>query len=213
MQLVCEDCGTTQMAELAVATIDTRNFHPLFSSPDAEIVLASKGATLYYRLHSYTLKNASRFFQTMFTLPQKDHDSLTNGVIYLDEDETTLDAIFRMISGLPLSPIDSYDLIESMLDAIEKYDMPGPLSIIRIMVMTPSLLHQPFRLYPIASRFGWDAEAQHASSQTLSYNLYDPEHRPALSKLSTDALLRLFELHHSRREGYCQFFHSQLRNN
>ncbi|KAF5345309.1 hypothetical protein D9758_008510 [Tetrapyrgos nigripes] len=194
------------MTELAVATIETRNFHPLFSSPDsdADIVLACKSATVYYRIHSYTLKTASGFFRTMFSLPQKNYDTLSNEVIYLEEDEATLDAVFRMISGLPLPPIDSYDQVDLMLDAIEKYDMPGPLSIIRIMVMTPSLLNQPFRLYPIATRFGWDAEAKYASSQTLSYNLYDPEHRPGLAKLSTDALLRLFELHHARREGIRQ---------
>jgi len=189
------------MAELTVATMNTMNFHPLFSSPDADVVLASKGATLYYRLHSYTLKSASGFFRTMFSMPPKNYDSPQNGTIYLEEDEDTLDAVFRMISGLPFSPIESYDLIDSMLDAVEKYEMTGVLSIIRILVMTPALLNQPFRLYPIACRFGWETEAQHASTQTLAHNLHDQELRPALLKLSTDALLKLIDLHHARREG------------
>ncbi|THV06722.1 hypothetical protein K435DRAFT_644613 [Dendrothele bispora CBS 962.96] len=194
------------MGELivAVANLDTTPFHPLFSSPDADVVLACKGATLYYRLHSYTLKNASAFFRSMFSLPPKNHDSPQNEIIYLEEDENTLDVVFRMISGLPFPPIESYDLIDSMLDAVEKYEMTGVLSIIRIMVMTPALLDQPFRLYPIACRFGWEAEAKHASTQTLAYDLHDPELRPSLSKLSTSALLKLIDLHHSRREGLRQ---------
>ncbi len=68
--------------------------------------------------------------------------------------------------------------------------------------MTPALTVQPFRLYGIACRFGWEAEAKHASTQTLQYNLYDPEIRPLLQRLSTDSLLDLMELHRLRREGY-----------
>lgn len=190
----------TQSTSLVEFSHDDNRYHPLFSSPEADVVLAAKGAEVYFRLHSHNLKTASGFFKHMFTLPQ---NTLTdNGVLYLEEDATTLQNLFLLISGLPVPTIDSYDLVEPLLDAIEKYDTPGPLSIVRLLVMTPPLSGEPFRLYAAACRFGWDAEAKHASTQTLSFNLHDPEVRPYLTRLSTTALLRLFDLHRARREGY-----------
>ncbi|KAJ4000625.1 hypothetical protein F5050DRAFT_1797132 [Lentinula boryana] len=197
----------SQSTALVEVNREERNYHPLFSSPDAEVVLAAKNdfvakASVYFRLHSHNLKTASGFFREMFLLPQ--NSQLDDGVFYLEEDASTLELLFRMISGLPIPQIDSYDTIDPLLDAIEKYDTPGPLSVVRLLVMTPPLLGQPFRLYAIACRFGWDTEAQYASTQTLSYDLYDKEIRKYLSRLSSAALLRLFDLHRLRREGLRQ---------
>ncbi|KAK7443535.1 hypothetical protein VKT23_015708 [Stygiomarasmius scandens] len=44
-------------------------YHPLFDSSYADIVLSSSDDVLY-RIHSYTLRHASGFFRTMFSLPQ-----------------------------------------------------------------------------------------------------------------------------------------------
>ncbi|KAF7321445.1 BTB domain-containing protein [Mycena kentingensis (nom. inval.)] len=87
-----------------------------------------------------------------------------------------------------------------VLFAAEKYDMPGPLSIVRLLVMMPPLLGEPFRLYTAATRFGWKDVAKFASTQTLTHNLLDPETRPLLRRLSTDAVLDLLALHHNRKE-------------
>ena len=121
--------------------------------------------------------------------------------LYLDEDEKTLDALLRMVCGLPLLPIDTHDLADGLLYAAEKYDMPGPLSIVRLVLQTAPLAMDPLRLYAAACRFGWESEAKTASMQTLTYNLHDPIHRPALQRLSTTAVLDLFALHRARREG------------
>lgn len=175
-------------------------YHPLFSSPDADIVLGSKDGTLF-RVHSFTLKSTSGWFRTMFTLPQRsDSPASSDVVIYADEDATTLEGLLRMISGLPIPRLDSYDIIEPILHAAEKYDMPGPASIVRALVMTPPLLSEPLRLYAIACRYGWQQEAQMASRYTLTLDLHDPAQRSSLNKLGTDALLNLFQLHHDRRE-------------
>jgi hypothetical protein len=45
-------------------------FHPEFASDEADVVLACKESTLHFRVHSFTLKSTSAFFQTMFSLPQ-----------------------------------------------------------------------------------------------------------------------------------------------
>lgn len=181
---------------------DGEHVHPLFSSPDGDVNLGSKDGTLF-RLHSYTLKTTSGWFRTMFSLPQKCEPS-PKDVIYVDEDTHTLELLLRMVCGLPILGLDSYDAVDSLLYAAEKYDMPGPMSIIRILIMTPALLDQPLRLYAVACRFGWEEEAKYASTQTLTYNIHAPEHRPLLQRLGPDAILNLFELHRRRREGLRQ---------
>ncbi|TFK53932.1 hypothetical protein OE88DRAFT_1654334 [Heliocybe sulcata] len=190
-------------------------YHPLFSSEEADVVLGSKDDTTYFRLHSFTLKMASSWFRAMFTLPQQSQQTpvsatptpppshphtASSDVIRLDEDADTLEGLFRMICGQPIPRLDSYDVIEPLLYAAEKYDMPGPISIIRALVMTPALLEEPLRLFAIACRYGWEDEARLASAQTLTLNIHEPQHRPHLQKLGTDALLDLFSLHRERRE-------------
>ncbi|KAJ7647574.1 hypothetical protein FB45DRAFT_202919 [Roridomyces roridus] len=172
-------------------------FHPQFCSEDGDIVLTSKDGT-QFRLHSYVLKTTSSWFRAMLSLPQG-QESRTD-VLFVDEDEETLDPLLRMVSGLPMLPVSDFDTLERIEWAAEKYDMAGPMSLVRILTMTAPLQNQPFRLYAIACRRGWHEEAKIASSQTLTHNLYDPELRPVLQRLSADALLRLFELHHSRKE-------------
>ncbi|KAF8893938.1 hypothetical protein BD779DRAFT_1467525 [Infundibulicybe gibba] len=180
-------------------TISFGSFHPSFLSPEGDAVLAANGGKVLFRVHSFTLKTTSGWFKTMYSLPQKPL-ALVEDVFYMDEDADVLESLLRMICGLSILPIDSYDMIDSLLDAAEKYDMPGPLSILRLLVTTPPLLDQPFRLYIAACRFGWECEAKMSATRTLTHNLYDPELQLLLKRLPTTALLNLFNLHHTRRE-------------
>lgn len=49
---------------------EQERFHPLFSSPDGDVILAAKGGELFFRVHTFTLKMTSGFFRTMYSLPQ-----------------------------------------------------------------------------------------------------------------------------------------------
>ena len=175
-------------------------YHPLFSATDGDVVLGSKDGTLF-RVHSYTLKTTSGWFRAMYSLPQRTASpDQPPEVIYVDEDSSTLEGLLRMVCGLSIPKLDSYDTIEPILHAAEKYDMPGPMSVVRALLSTPSLLSDPLQLYAITCRYGWQDEAMMASRATLTLNLHSPEHRATLQKLGTDALLNLFSLHHTRRE-------------
>ena len=48
----------------------TGQFHPLFASPEGDVVLSARGGQTYFRVHSYTLKTTSGFFRAMYNLPQ-----------------------------------------------------------------------------------------------------------------------------------------------
>ncbi|KAJ7874741.1 hypothetical protein B0H14DRAFT_2717339 [Mycena olivaceomarginata] len=189
----------SESEESGPPTQTTPTFHPSFDSPDGDIVLSAKGGHKFFRIHSFILKTTSSWFRAMLSLPQSQSPPME--VVFMEEDEDTLELLLRMISGLPLLPIVNYDVVDRILFTAEKYDMPGPMSIMRLLVMTPPLLDHPFRLYTVACRYGWEEEARFASTQTLTRYLHDPDLRPRLGRLSTDALLNLFSLHHSRKEA------------
>jgi hypothetical protein len=204
-------------------------FHPLFSF-DADVVLGSRDGVLF-RVPSTTLKMTSAWFRTMFTLPQgtppsafsrsrtannNQRDSLASTsatssptdvdaeIISLDEDSRTLEPLLRMICGLEIPVLDTWDAVEPVLYAAEKYDMPGPASIVRALLRTPAFADEPLRLYAAACHFGWAEDARTASTRSLTINLYGPNNRPALLRLRTADLLALFELHHERRKQFRQ---------
>ncbi|KAG2113822.1 uncharacterized protein F5147DRAFT_679983 [Suillus discolor] len=183
-------------------------FHQSFSSLDADVVLGAKDQTLF-RIHSWTLKTTSGWFRSLFSMPQQNPLPNHPEVINLDEDSHTLESLLLMICGLPINPLTSYDEADAMLFAAEKYDMPGPMSLIRVLIMTPPFLDQPLRLYAAATRCGWEEEARHASAQSLALNIYAQEYQPVLRKLHTGAVLDLMNLHRNRREGIRQRLNEQ----
>jgi hypothetical protein len=194
---------------------------------DADVVLGSRDGALF-RVPSTTLKMTSAWFRTMFTLPQGSPPSSRSQsqrgtfsntavtgpstatpaadteIISLDEDARTLEPLLRMICGLEISTLDTWDAVEPVLYAAEKYEMPGPASIVRALLRTPAFSDEPLRLYAAACHFGWAEDARTASTRSLSVNLYDPRNRPALLRLRTADLLALFELHHERRKQFRQ---------
>ncbi|KAF5351728.1 hypothetical protein D9756_007460 [Leucocoprinus leucothites] len=176
----------------------TDRLHPLFASPDGDVVLSARGGQTFFRVHTYTLKTTSGFFRAMYSLPQS--KSPVDDIIYLDEDAEVLEPLLRMVSGLELPPLTDCDLIEKILFVAEKYEMPGPISTLRLLASTQDLLNNPLRLYAFACRHGWEEEAKLASKQTLKLDLFDPCHQETLQQLPSKALLDLLNLRHRRRE-------------
>ena len=130
---------------------------------------------------------------------QRNATGLSN-IIYLQEDAEVLEPLFRMACGLPFSDITSLDLLEAVMYAAEKYDMPGPMSMLRLCLLSPTLPDDPIRLYAIARKHGWLEVAKALSTRTLSLNIWDAKHQPALRTASAEALLDLFMLHRSRKD-------------
>jgi hypothetical protein len=104
-----------------------------------------------------------------------------------------------MICGLEIPMLDTWDAVEPVLFAAEKYDMPGPASIVRALLRTTTFAAAPLRLYAAACHFGWAEDMRAASTRSLTLNLFDPAHRSSLLRLRTADLLALFALHHERR--------------
>ncbi|KAI0028879.1 hypothetical protein K488DRAFT_89317 [Vararia minispora EC-137] len=190
----------TQNSSMVVIPSADPSYHPLFSMEDADVVLSSCDGTLF-RVPSATLKMTSSWFRTMFKLPQPPASSTTD-IITLSEDSVTLEGLLRMVCGIVIPTLTCWDDVEPILYAAEKYDMPGPHSIIRALAHTPPFLNEPLRLFAAACRYDWPDEARLASTLSLALDLADPLYRPDLLKLKTSALLALQDLHRARLAGF-----------
>ncbi|TDL25985.1 hypothetical protein BD410DRAFT_560067 [Rickenella mellea] len=184
----------------------SQEYHKDLTFEDGDIVLCSKDGT-HFRLFSQSLKVASGFFRDMFTLPQPNTRTDKPDIIQLEESREVLERLFGLMCGLPVGYCDagSLELIEDILNAAEKYEMPGPAAYFRALMRPrvtgkPSpLLQTPLRLYRISCRHRWIEEAKAAATLTLALDFEEPQHRPALHMLESRDLLRLLDLRRKRK--------------
>ncbi|KAF8152584.1 hypothetical protein B0H34DRAFT_800984 [Crassisporium funariophilum] len=201
--------------------ISAKSYHPLFSSPDADVVLRSNEGTLY-RVHSYTLRATSGLFNTMFSLPQPQscrpqgqHAEMREtfpDILDVYEGDLAMEPLLKLLCGLPIPKWKSLDNLGRILALAEKWDTPGPLASMRSALSSQQFMaHYPLRCYSLARHFGWDHEAKLASSHTLSLDLYDPIHANALDHMSSKDLLPLLNLHRKRRDLFRELLNSPER--
>lgn len=188
--------------------VDPRfTFHPVFNSPDADVILCSSEGTLY-RVPSYTLRTTSGLFRTMLELPQG-ASTRQDEPIPIDEKDKVLERLLRMISGLEIPRWESYEDVESVISIAENWDATGPLAIIRSAITAPLFLADPLRLYAIAAHFGWEEEAKLASKHSLTLSIYDKEHQAILQRIPPKPLLTLLNFHRRRRDEFKALIDSQ----
>lgn len=182
------------------------NVHPDFAHSTGLTLVSSDGVT--FHIDSAALSRSSGFFRGMFTLPQgaNQHQSIT-----VDEDAFVMAILLKLASGLPTTELDqlsSYDDIERVIVAADKYDMPGAaqvlLLVMRKFLATPDAARDPFLHYATACVHGLvDLADQFA--ETLATAALDWERIPPMS---SDQLARIVRARHARITA----FHSQLRS-
>ncbi|CAA7263881.1 unnamed protein product [Cyclocybe aegerita] len=174
--------------------------HPQFSFADADVILVSSEDTCF-RVPSFTLRNTCGFFRNLSS-PCSPLDGEKTQIFNVDEKDKVLAKVLSMICGLYTENWESIQEVEDALALVQKWDAAGPLSVIRSAITAPVFLAEPLRLYAIATKFGWDEEAQLASTRTLTLDLYDEAHKPNLERLSARHLMMLLRLHRSRRDEF-----------
>jgi hypothetical protein len=191
--------------------IDVRVLHPQFNSLEADLTLLSSEGTAY-RVPSFTLRSTCGYFRILLIgytpicgsaehTQSKDAEEL-NLPIEVDEKDKVITKVLSMVCGLYITNWESIDEVEDVLSLAEKWDAPGPLSMIRGAITAPMFLADPLRLYAITTRFGWEEETRLASTHTLTLDLYDETHRPVLERISSSALMTLLRFHRLRRNEF-----------
>lgn len=181
----------------------TDQVHAQFNDADADIILRSSDSVVF-RIHSLVLRLASGWFRALLTLPQGLPSSELNSsleVINVTETEQVVAGLLSVATGQILPALDAIDYVDDLLRAAEKYDMPSVISIVRLAVISPPLLDaHPIRVYAIATRWGWTAEAKLASTKTLTSDLLSPEAITDLRTVESSHLVSLMLLHRRRRD-------------
>ena len=178
-----------------------------FNGPDGDIILRTQGSpNRDFRVHKLILSLASPVFKDMFGIPQpRSNGSRANGEADIDIVDVTdppqaLELVLRFIYPFPPPDVNSLDLLVEGLFIADKYLIESARARLRGR-LTKFVNEAPLRVYAIASRFGFDEEAEAASSLTTTCYL------PALTELPEDlkyipttAYHKLIVLHAKHRE-------------
>jgi len=169
-------------------------YHPQFDSGD--VVLCSSEGTRY-RIPSHILKITCGLFRNTLCTTNPALE-----VQEVNEKDNVLERVLRLICGLETPRWKSFDELEESLELAEKWDAPGPISVIRSAITAPIFLEEPLRLYSIATRVGWEEETKIASTHSLALDLCGEEHQAQLERLASKHLMALFKLHRRRRDKF-----------
>jgi hypothetical protein len=195
---------TYESATSAPPAIDV---HPSFNNPDADMVLISSEGT-HFHVDSYILSLASGWFRALLSLPQDPAKcksgpyKATHGTLSLSESTQTVTAFLSVIAYQPVPALDTPELVDELLRAGEKYEMPTVVSVVRLAIMSPLLEVHPIRVYGIASVRGWIEEAKLASTKTISLDLLSPGCVKELAMLNPRQLTTLMLFHRQRQDKF-----------
>ncbi|KAL5531156.1 hypothetical protein ACEPAG_4032 [Sanghuangporus baumii] len=174
--------------------------HPDYNDHESDLTLVS-GDGRHFRVHSLIMKLASDVFKTMIGVAPvqgSSEESISvqeNGDIIKD----LLDVIYP--NKLPFryaSP--TFEHFRQVCYAAEKYEMPGVLQVMQLFLRTMIENVPPLLAFALAAHYEWPEELRLISTATLKLDLYCPQSIEDLHFIPTHWLLKLMELHRSRRK-------------
>ena len=189
-------------------------YHPDFlscssaSRVDVAVTLISREKMLFCVSES-VLRASSSVFDTILSLPQPTEDTPSDPFIdNLDEDATTLEGLLRMITGRELPSLDTIEAIEPLVLAAYKWEMPGPLSILKMTIIMDTTFAQnhPIRIYSLGCRLKWAALVNLGAKYSCNDDIYYSQGRSVLDAMDSDDLLRLVIFHRRRRDCMRAYF-------
>lgn len=193
-----EASDTSASAKVENAASPT--YHPAYPvSSDTDITLRSSDGTLF-AVSSLLLRLTWGFFKTMFTLPKEPPSSNELEPISMQETAEVIAELLNVSFRIGMPPLDSIDILETLLRAAEKYEVASAVVMIRSTLTSPVLEASPIRIYGIAYEHGWYKEATWASSKTMTVDLCSPEAALDLSRIDGAAIMKLMTLHRKRRD-------------
>ncbi|KIJ65532.1 hypothetical protein HYDPIDRAFT_110632 [Hydnomerulius pinastri MD-312] len=182
------------VVDLAALTLEVSPYRSPFDDKDADLVLhASDGGR--FAVHKIFLAIASPLLKRCLMSGSSSPCPLFNGlVIRREEDRDTIDLVEDSLTTeralqycYPFSNpvLENLDDIQSVLEMMRKFGMKGVMDRVKGLLVQPTFLNEePLRVFAIAYRFGFEAEARLAAQYTLRFPIFGPyvkelEHIPA----------------------------------
>ncbi|EAU90369.1 hypothetical protein CC1G_00753 [Coprinopsis cinerea okayama7 len=177
--------------------------HP-FDHPEADLILRSSDPRpTDYHVFKLLLTLSSPFFCTLFTLPQPSASKDGLGihevpVIQMAEDKQVLDVLLGFcypLSAHALPRFTSLTTLQKVANAAIKFDMEGIVTHTRSELVAPRFVDsQPFRVYALASQYGWVHEMSIAARCCLRRPMPGP-YASEVKDMPPDVYKQL-KLHH-----------------
>lgn len=185
-----------------------------FDRLNADVILRTSD-NVDFRFYKLLLSLASPFFANMFALPQpcpldKAADQTKYGlpVIPVAEKSHVLQKLLRFCSPVydtKLPVLENLDIVMSVLDAADKYDMKCVGKFIVKMITAPEFLEQePMRVFAIACRYRAEMETNIAARYMLRFAVWEPTYVAELDFISGSDYQRLVKYHASCGQAMSQ---------
>lgn len=135
-----------------------------FTANDADIILRTPESKLF-RVHKNILSIASSVFKDMLAVPQSPPESTKEDasvlpVVDVHDSAEDLEVLLRMIYPVAFPPITDLDALSNAFVILDKYHTEGPQDRLKPLLISSSFLTaDPMRVYAIACRWGFKAEA------------------------------------------------------
>ena len=185
-----------------------------FNRPNADVILRTSD-NVDFRFYKLLLSLASPFFANMFALPQpcpldKAADQTKYGlpVIPVAEKSHVLQKLLSFCSpvyDIEIPVLENLDIVMSVLDAADKYDMKCVGKFVVKMITAPEFLEQePMRVFAIACRYRAEAETNIAARYMLRFAVWEPAYVSELDFISGSDYQRLVKYHASCGQAMSQ---------
>ncbi|KZW04290.1 hypothetical protein EXIGLDRAFT_663792 [Exidia glandulosa HHB12029] len=183
-----------------------------FASPDADLVLrCTDPERVDFFVFKRILVEGSSVFRDMLNVPTPSSEvsskrsSVVAGataplpVVELPESADVVDRLLRLLYPMKKPTIDSLDVLVHIIKVADKYQLEGPMFILREALLSEKFLTEaPVRVYAVACIYSWEHEAKVASRACLAGDILKCEPFAELGDISARALMRLLQLHQTR---------------
>ncbi|KAG1719584.1 hypothetical protein EDD22DRAFT_330536 [Suillus occidentalis] len=168
-----------------------------------------------FHFYKLLLSLASSFFSNMFSLPQPDSldgaaDRTKHGLPIIPVTEKSI-VLRKLLSfccpvyDTDVPALEDLDIVMSVLDAADKYDMKRVGIFIVRMITAPRFLEkEPMRVFAIACRYRSEAETLVAARYMLRFAVWEPAYVSELDFISGSDFQRLVKYHASCGQAMSQ---------
>jgi len=179
-----------------------------------DVIIRSVDNVDFY-FHKLLLSLASSFFSNMFSLPQPGPledaaDRTKHGlpIIPVTEKSVVLRKLLSFCSPVydtDVPALENLDIVMSVLDAADKYDMKRVGRFIVKMITAPRFLEtEPMRVFAIACRYRSEPETLTAARYMLRFAVWEPAYVSELDFISGSDFQRLVKYHASCGQAMTQ---------
>lgn len=185
-----------------------------FNRSSADVILRTVD-NVDFRFYKLLLSLASPFFANMFALPQPppldssaDQTKYGLPVIPVSESSVILRKLLSFCSPIydtDVPALESLDIVMSVLDAADKYDMKRVGKFVVNMITAPHFLEkEPMRVFAIACRYRAEEETTMAARYMLRFAVWEPTYVAELDFISGSDYQRLVQYHASCGQAMTQ---------